>query len=120
MSELQLEVSELYYQPDKSHVGNTNIMITPPLGGENWVYRVRLDGKQSMLGFKKFMTIGIGFDEEDDWNTNLPWSHEAMNIWNHIKHNKGSDDISDENCIEAIKMIQVAVEQNKEDLGIVA
>ncbi len=116
---LKLEMSELYYQPDKSTVGNTNIMITPPLGDDNWVYRVMVSEKQAIVGFKKFMTMGIGFMIESyDWNRNLPWSHDTMDLWEHIKENKGDDSISDTECVKAIEMIQDVVKENKDDLGV--
>jgi len=118
MTELKLEMSDNYYQPDKSHIEGTNIMITPALGGENWVFRVRMSETQSLLAFKKFMTIGIGFDVEEDWNTNLPWSNDIMAIWEHIRCNKGDDGILDSDCIRAIEMLQDAVEEHKDDLGV--
>ena len=118
MTELQLEISEKFYDPDESIV-SPDMMITPPLGGDNWVFRVKLNEKQAIVGLKKFMTIGIGFlVEEDDWNLNLPWSRDILAIWEHIESNKSYDDIDDEDCIRAIGMIQSAVEDHKEELGI--
>lgn len=85
-------------------------MITPPIEESYWRYRVRLTDEQAILGFPKFGMIGIGFArEDDDWNTNLPSSVGAREIFAHIACNKGDDSISDADCIEAIEMIQVAV-----------
>lgn len=87
------------------------MMMTPAIGPDYWSYRVML-GDQAILAFPKFATIGIGFALEEDWNTNLPWSCEAEEIFAHIKHNKGSDAISDEVCIEAIRLIQAAIAED--------
>lgn len=84
------------------------MLVTPPVGESYWLFRVCVGYGQAVIGFPKFSTIGIGFAKEDDWNTNLPYTCESLKIWNHIKHNKGDDRISDETCIEAIGLIQVA------------
>jgi hypothetical protein len=85
-------------------------MITPPIDEEYWAYRVKLGDAQAIVGFPKFMTIGIGFANEEDWNTNLPWSCDAEEIYDHIAHNKGDESISREDCVAAIQMIQGAVQ----------
>lgn len=88
-------------------VGRGVVAFTPPLDGDYWIFRVPLTDKQAIIGFPKFFTIGIGFQVEDyDWNTNLPFSCDAEEIYNHIKENKGDDSISDDVCIDAIKAIQ--------------
>ena len=92
----------------KINVGSGVILFTPTVGEDYWKYRVRLGNGQSILGFQKFGMIGIGFAKEIDWNTNLPSGCDAEIIYNHIKVNKGSKPITDEDCIEAIKMIQSA------------
>lgn len=84
-------------------------MITPPIEPEYWKYRVKLGETQAIVAFPKFGTIGIGFAEEEDWNTNLPWSSPAQEIFDHIRHNKGDDSISDEDCVAAIKLIQAEI-----------
>jgi len=95
-------------------LNNQIIMFTPPLDEDYWLFRVQLTDKQAVVGFPKFRTIGIGFQVEDDWNTNLPYTCESEKIYDHIKHNKADDSISDEACIEAIKAIQkqAAILQN--------
>jgi hypothetical protein len=90
-------------------------MFTPPICEEYWAYRVCVADGQAIVAFPKFMTIGVGFAVEDDWNTNLPWTEEAERIFDHISHNKGDDSISNEDCIKAIEMIQAAIREDSED-----
>lgn len=94
-------------QDETVHAGPA--MITPAIDEDYWLYRVRLSERQAVVGFPKFMTIGIGFAVEEDWNTNLPYTCEAERIYEHIAHNKGDDSISREDCLTAIRMIQDAV-----------
>lgn len=89
------------------HVGP--VMITPPVSEDYWAYRVRVDDGQAIVGFPKFNTIGIGFAVEEDWNTNLPYTCDAEDIFDHIEHNRGNDSITRGTCIEAIRLIQEAV-----------
>lgn len=103
--ELILEVNE----------GNTdetfragNIMMTPIVSPDYWLFRVRLAHDQAILGFPKFSTIGVGFAIEEDWNTNLPYTVSAEEIYDHIDVNKAYDDITADDCIAAIRLIQEA------------
>lgn len=82
------------------------VSITPPLNEDYWMFRVKLFEDQAILGFPKHNTIGIGFAQEEDWNTNFPYTVDATLTYEHIKHNKKYDEITDEQCIEAIKAIQ--------------
>ena len=96
------------------------ILLTPPIGEDYWLFRVDVGHGQAVIGFPKFCTIGIGFqDEGDDWNTNLPYTCETVEIFNHIKCNKGNNAIRDEDCTNAIAIIQEAaggyLEEKKED-----
>lgn len=84
-------------------------LLTPPIDEDYWAYRVRLTDTQAIVAFPKFFTVGIGFAREEDWNTNLPYTCDAEEIFQHIEHNKGDDAISDEDCIAAIRMIQGAI-----------
>jgi hypothetical protein len=84
-------------------------MLTPPIDEDYWTYRVKVSETQAIVGFPKFATIGIGFAVEEDWNTNLPYTCDAVQIYDHIAHNKGDDAISREDCIAAIRMIQDAI-----------
>jgi hypothetical protein len=89
-----------------------SISLTPPIDEDYWAYRVKVSDKQAIVAFPKFMTIGIGFAVEKDWNTNLPWTCTAEEIFSHINHNKGSKRISDGDCIEAIRLIQAAIRED--------
>ena len=105
MTELVVERRD---QQDKTvRVGGA--MLTPPISDEYWAYRVCVADGQAIVAFPKFMTVGIGFAAEEDWNTNLPWTCSAEEIFRHIAHNKGNDSIADDDCIEAIKLIQAAI-----------
>lgn len=99
-------------QPDRTTHLRTPygiLRVTPGVNEDYWLYRVRLSETQAMLGFPKFGMVGIGFAREDDWNTNLPASCEAGAIFEHIAGNKGDQSISDDDCLDAIRMIQRAV-----------
>ena len=104
MTELVLETKD---QRDESPIGG-GLMLTPSLGEDYWLYRVRLADEQAIVGFPKFFTVGIGFAVEEDWNTNLPYTCTAEEIYNHIEHNKGDDSITRDDCIAAIEMIREA------------
>ena len=105
-------------QTDKTPVlgssGGVKAMLTPSIGPDYWRYRVMLSDKQAIIGFPKFMTIGIGFAvEKEDWNTNLPYRCSTEEIFNHIKANKGDDAISDADCLAAIRLIQDAATEDR-------
>jgi hypothetical protein len=87
------------------------ILITPALTPDFWLYRVPLSDKQAIVCFPKFMTVGIGFQHEQDWNTNLPYTSDAREIFEHIKHNKADDSISDDDCVKAIEALQGVLKQ---------
>lgn len=89
-------------------------MVTPSLGEDYWAYRVQLSDKQAVLGFPKFMTIGVGFAVEDDWNTNLPYTCGTDEIFEHIKHNKGDDAIADDDVRAAIALVQQAAREDRD------
>lgn len=89
-----------------------SVAITPPIDETYWSYRVMVSEVQAILGFPKFWTVGIGFAREQDWNTNLPHTCPADEIFDHISHNKGDPSIPDERCIEAIQMVQDAVRED--------
>lgn len=109
---LKLEVNaNLLPSKDTIKFGNTTILFTPAIGKDYWLFRVKVHEKQAILGFPKFGVIGVGFAIEEDWNTNLPSRVPAERIYSHIKHNKGWDEIPDERCIEAIRMIQKIANQ---------
>lgn len=109
-------VLETKDQDNETPVIGGQILLTPGLGEDYWAYRVVLSERQAIVGFPKFSTIGIGFAvESEDWNTNLPHSCDAEEIYDHIAENKDDDSITREDCITAIKMIQEAIKASKED-----
>lgn len=112
---LVLEINKCYFTKEEMGIiANGHIMITPSVGKDDyWKYRVKLSETQAIIGFPKFGTIGIGFMDEKDWNTNLPYSCEAEQIYNHIKHNKQDKKIKKSDCIKAIQMIKDAVDADK-------
>lgn len=95
-------------------------MVTPPIDEDYWLFRVKLSDNQAVVAFPKFGTFGIGFQHEDDWNTNLPYSCPAAEIWDHIKHNKGDDSIPDCQVVAAIIMLQDTIRNLKREAGVVA
>jgi hypothetical protein len=113
MIELTLERRS---QVDRTpNIGGGRILMTPPISEDYWSYRVLLTDKQAVVGFPKFGTIGVGFAvEDDDWNTNLPFTSSAEEIFDHIKRNKGNDAIPDEYVLAAIRMIQEAIREDRE------
>lgn len=87
-----------------------SVMLTPGINEDYWAWRVKVSERQAIVAFPKFTTVGIGFQiESEDWNTNLPYTVPAEQIYEHIAVNKGDDTITRETCIEAIRMIQEAV-----------
>jgi hypothetical protein len=93
-----------HFSPRQSEFGG--IAITPLIDENFFIARVMLYEDQAICIFPKFFTIGCGFAKEDDWNTNLPLSCDAEEIYTHIEHNKLYDAISREQCIEAIRLLQ--------------
>jgi hypothetical protein len=112
MKDLQVEVNANFAKAKDTFLVDSNIaiMMTPPLDEDYWLFRVKLFEDQAILGFPKFGTIGIGFAQEEDWNTNLPSTCDTIQIFDHIKHNKQYEQISDEECIEAIRLVQKVAE----------
>jgi hypothetical protein len=93
-----------------------SISITPLINEDYWAYRVRLGERQAIVGFPKFFTVGIGFALEEDWNTNLPYTCDTQEIFEHIRDNKGDDSITNDDVRTAIAMVQDAI---REDLAAV-
>jgi hypothetical protein len=93
----------------------STLLMTPALSEDYWQYRVKLYKDQAVIGFPKFLVcIGIGFAIEDtDWNTNLPSSCSASQIANHIWCNHKYEEITIEQVIEAVKLIQKQIIKDK-------
>lgn len=108
--DLQLQVnSDDIQDPGVFKAGPNILMVTPPVGDKDyWLFKVMVSDDQALVGFPKFMQVGIGFQQEEDWNSNLPSTSKAEDIFDHISHNKGNDSIPDERCIRAIEMISAA------------
>lgn len=105
---MKLEINKDFVRDaEEADLARVGIGVTPPIFGDYWKYRVQVTKKQAIIGFPKFFTIGIGFQYEEDWNTNLPWTSKAKDIYKHIRHNRLN--ARREKCIEAIKMIQKQV-----------
>ena len=102
-------------QSDDPPIGGW-LAITPPIDEDYWAYRVQLGGGQAIVGFPKFGTIGVGFATEEDWNTNLPYTCTAEEIFAHIRHNKGVANATDEECVTAIRLIQFAAKTDRGDV----
>jgi hypothetical protein len=92
--------------------GGAVVMTPAPLmAGDNegyWLFRVPLREGQAIVAFPKFGTIGIGFAQEDDWNTNLPFDNPALRLYEHIKHNKKYKLITRADALKAILAAQRA------------
>jgi hypothetical protein len=105
---------ERHDQEDKTVIIGGGIgMMTPAIDENYWEYRVRVSETQSVVGFPKFGTIGIGFAVEEDWNTNLPYQAETKDIRQHIWHNRGDDSITEDIVDRAIEMIREAATQDR-------
>lgn len=88
---------------------NARILIGGTCEEEDILFKVTLYKEQALIAFPKFTTIAIGFAvEEDDWNTNLPYTCDAEEIYNHIKVNKKYKEIKKKDCIKAIQLLQKA------------
>ena len=102
---------QLEYRPQEDQSAEIDLgpecvaVVTPPIDEDYWLLRVKLSDKQAIVGFPKFFTIGVGFAQEEDWNTNLPYRCLPDRIFEHIKHNKGDDSIDDADCLKAIQMV---------------
>jgi hypothetical protein len=116
MKKLQLEFRDEFRKAkDNFKVGRMIIVMTPPLDEDYWVFRIKLHEDQSLVAFPKFGTLGIGFAQEEDWNTNLPYQCTTIDIYNHIKCNKKYKEISRAECIQAIQILQKASKYYKEN-----
>jgi hypothetical protein len=106
--ELRLERKPQLNETPVIPTGERVVVLTPPIDENYWLYRVRLSDRQAIVGFPKFSTVGVGFAQEEDWNTNLPYMCTAEEIFKHILHNKGDASIDDADVMLAIRMVQQA------------
>lgn len=103
---LRLEINSKPINDPTRKLVPAGVLICPPVSESFWLLRVKLSEKQAIVGFPKFGVIGVGFQHENDWNTNLPSGCKAEEIYDHIKHNKGDRKITKTICLEAIRLIQ--------------
>ena len=98
------------FEPSKDtfRVGGVVVMMTPAINEDYWIMRVKVFRNQAIVAFPKFGLIGVGFAQESDWNTNLPYQTPAERLYQHIEVNKKYKTLTKERCIEAIKMLQCA------------
>lgn len=104
---MKLEINAKF-APTDSPIKMSNggvVMVTPPLDEDYWLARVAFK-RNALVCFPKFSTIGIGFQKEHDWNTNLPYTQPTDEIWNHIRHNKNDSSITPDLGKSAIKLLQ--------------
>ena len=88
---------------------NARVLLGGVSDTDEFLFVVRLFKNQSIVAFPKFSScIGIGFYEEEDYNTNLPYQCKAEEIYEHIKCNKKYKEIKKKDCIKAIEKIQTA------------
>jgi hypothetical protein len=105
------------FEPSKDAIntGKVLIMFTPDISEDYWLMRVVLYKDQSLVAFPKFTLIGIGFAQESDWNTNLPYQTETERLYNWIKRNKKYRAITKAMCLEGLKLLQEACKKYEED-----
>ena len=77
---------------------------------DKFLFVVKLFKNQALIAFPKYSScIAIGFYQEDNgYDTNLPYQCQAEEIYNHIKCNKKYKEIKKKDCIKAIEKIQTA------------
>ena len=112
---MNVEINKKYMiDVEKKYMETINdcFVITPAIDDNYWISRVHLYKDQYVVLFPKFFTYGIGFAIEDnEWNVNLPYKHSAEEICNHIWDNHKYDEITKEQVIEAIKLLQNTCEK---------
>jgi hypothetical protein len=107
MKRLKLEINRNNVSDESAEkLKKQGIMITPPIDKDYWIVRVKLFEDQYIQAFPKFITMGIGFSIEEDWNTNLPYTCETDEIRKHIWHNRKYIAIKKKRANRAIAMIQ--------------
>lgn len=104
---MKIEVNPNAYNGTDSFVFDDTLFLIPPMVHEDyWLFRAQLKHGQAIVAFPKYATLGIGFAQETDWNTNLPAKCEPEEIFQHIRHNKQYEDISDDEVREAISAVR--------------
>lgn len=105
MKKLKVEYNPKFKMAGEAIVGKDVVAFPPQLFEDNYyICFVQITTKQAILLFTKFFTCGIGFLHEVDWNTNLPYTSSAEDIYKHIRHNRLN--AKRKECTEAIRMLQ--------------
>lgn len=84
------------------------------LGGAHrgWLFRVDVGGGQAVIGFPKYTTIGVGFEQEpESGNTNLPYTTPAKALLNHSWCNRGGMTATPEEALRAFELVQEAAQE---------
>ena len=111
---LELEFrNEFKKKADSFKAGKIVIMMTPPIDEDYWIFRIKLHKDQALVGFPKFGTIGIGFAQEEDWNTNLPYQATTKEIADHIWINRKYPQVSYKILTKAVDIMRKASEYYK-------
>ena len=90
------------------------IMFTPAINEDYYIMKVNLYKDQALVAFPKFGLIGIGFAQESDWNSNLPYQVPAERLYKHIRSNKKYRAITKQMCLEGLKLLQEACKNYEE------
>lgn len=99
-----------------SEEGKSLGLISPDVGPEYWVFRVKLVKDQAIVAFPKIGLLGVGFALEEDWNCNLPINRretdeDLAELWRHIRRNKKYPSITKKMGMEALRMIRRAYDR---------
>ena len=113
---LELEFRNEFKKTTTSfQAGKIQIMVTPPIDEDYWVFRVKLHKDQAVVAFPKFGTLGIGFAKEENWNTNLPYQCTTKEIADWIWKNRKYSQVTYKLMSEAIEILRKAAKYYKEN-----
>ena len=83
-----------------------NVMVTPNIDEDFWWFRVQVSDMQAIVALPKFGLIGIGFQIEEDWNTNLPSDTIAEEIYDLIAQSIDTIIVISQYPIDAISCLK--------------
>lgn len=75
-------------------------------GKKLYMFKIQMYQDQYLLAFPKFGKLAIGFSQEKVFNLNLPYDCDAEQIFERISPNKRYKNITNEQCLKAIKLLQ--------------
>lgn len=98
------------FAPSRKQQGQlfSGISLPPAIGKDYWLFRVKIKYNQSVVAFPKHGTLGIGFQYEKYYDTNLPYEKDSATIYNHIKGNRRC--AKKDKCIQAIEMLKKSID----------